>query len=1660
MNRTPLCFKSKHSYIIILFLILILFSGGLLAQTTFEGFESGDFCGLKWTTDTPNNQWNITTYMPYAGTCSALSNGYYHNSYSNLNLNINVLTAGNIGFVMKTDTENWGAPFGDFLRFYIDGVLQNQWAGTIGWTYCSFAISAGVHNLSWSFHRDNSDTYWGGFRQNKVWIDNISFPANYFFTGEGTGFAGNPYQITTAAQLNSIRNFMGSNYSNIYFKLMNDIDLTAYLTEGGEGFSAWGPAGWSPLGTNAVPFQGHFDGNNKTISGLMINRSTLPECGFWGATGTTAVIENLHLKTADASTVQGANATGMLVGRNNGTINNCSAAGKVRGAIWDGGIVGWNNGTLNRCYATGDVIGAGNTVGGIVGQNNGYIYNSYSHSAVNGVNYVGGIVGYQGQGGAAGITNSFSTGSVTNTGDAYYRGGILGWLNSGTVSNSYWDRQTSGLTTSFGSDASFGKTTTEMQNQSTFAGWDFAGETANGTNEYWFINPAVNDGYPYLVWEQTATANPVLAHINVNPSSLAFGSVYPGTFNPQTFTITNSGQLTLSGSITTLTTYSVSESVTNTNLLNFSIAGGTSQTYTLTFAPTAYGMYNGNVVITSNSETQSTFNLAVSGTCIPVPETFAGGSGTQTDPWLISTSGQLSRLNDFLGTTHSDKYYKLINDIDMTDYFLQGNAGYNYGYFWNPIGNDDSPFYGKMDGNHCSISGFKSNHSTHQNFEANLGLFGVTGSEFVLKNLNLQVDVVAGYHQIGGLVGVNSGIITNCHVTTTTDGAVVSFMGFYAGGFVGINTGMISKCSFKGSVLGTVTVGGFAGGVGSGSSFYDCFVTGTVKGYDKVGGFSGSATGLFQNCYSSVVMDYSSNTTPVVGGFSAVISYLGTTFNSCYWNRELSNTTTSPGLNASFGKTTVEMQTTSTYVGYDMDLIWKHQGDLNDGYPFIRLAPATVVTNVQSFNDSLLIGENTSKLLSITNTGADNLYYTLSVEYPTRNTQYILQEDFEHGGAMPTGWTQQTVSGDNLNWTCDHGNGFGYPDTGFYSSYNALLVDSDIEDDKTLLISPPLDLQTNSYSPQLSFYHYMQPYFGRMDSLAVYYKTSANGTWTLIQTIENSNLWSTTTLNLPNPSAEYYIGFQGNAKAGFGVCIDRVAVTASPAGYADSWLSLNNNTRIEGIITSRLTHNFNINLNTLHLSAGTYQANIRISSNAYGNNQVLLPVTLEVGYGNNPQITVTPDTLNFGERKVGTSAPLSFTLSNIGNVNLVGSINPPSGYSVSQDRNLRNTLNFNIPAGTSQVYNLTFTPEAAVSYNGNMVINSNSYLDIVHNTTVTGSGYILPTISLDSQQMSTALPAEGIALDTLFISNTGSQPLNYNIVISNVQRHSLTRNHQKKITSTDRNIAGSTLTTDVTEYTAGTTVNWTLSVYNTSTDNEWLKYVHLNIPAGIVVNSVSNFTGGSGGAMIPDQTSGNGITIVWTGINAGWGVVYGNQTAVAVINVTIPSGMVDPLNLNYQIDGDIYGSLPHSVTGTITLDATPPQITWITASPSAGTITGGNNQMIIGNFNAAGLQTGLYEAEMIINSNDSVNPVKSVQVLMNVLPPAGPVVNLSLNGSARVLSWNAVTHATSYLVFRADNPFGEFIQISSTTNLSYEDTDDLNKAFYRVKAVLSAPAKK
>ena len=306
---------------------------------------------------------------------------------------------------------------------------------------------------------------------------------------------------------------------------------------------------------------------------------------------------------------------------------------------------------------------------------------------------------------------------------------------------------------------------------------------------------------------------------------------------------------------------------------------------------------------------------------------FAGGTGTESDPYQIADGAQLAYLASEVnkGQPYENACFVLTADIDL------GN------HDWTPIGNffsdalfggtDYSVFAGNLDGKGHTVSNISIGTESAPLESDVFGLFGVTGGK--LSNLNLDgvtiygtAKNVSGYviGLAGALSGSASGPVENCHVAnlsmtmSTPDSGMAA--AYWIGGLVGALDGQyIDECSVSGKITeksGKGSIGGLIGELGRAAKityshadvalnvkpdYYgganvggligkgngekdpetvisNCYATGTVVGGAYSGGFAGSLWGLnIKNCYA---------TGDVTGAFASMATFAGTDAPAAY----------------------------------------------------------------------------------------------------------------------------------------------------------------------------------------------------------------------------------------------------------------------------------------------------------------------------------------------------------------------------------------------------------------------------------------------------------------------------------------------------------------------------------------------------------------------------------------------------------------------------------------------------------------------------------------------------------------------------------------------------------------------------------------------------------
>ncbi|MCD6330458.1 MAG: T9SS type A sorting domain-containing protein, partial [Candidatus Cloacimonetes bacterium] len=184
---------------------------GMTIGLIIEDFETGDFSMYDWYFG-GDADWTISEANPYEGNYCVKSGNIPNSSESSLYIDVEVFTEGVISFWKKVSSENNY----DYLQFYIDGSLQDEWSGESPWSEESYNVTPGIHTFEWRYDKDVYVT--GG--QDCAWIDYIIFPPLGAPTSND-----DPAQITQNFLAENFPNPFG-NVTNIQFALKNPSKVT------------------------------------------------------------------------------------------------------------------------------------------------------------------------------------------------------------------------------------------------------------------------------------------------------------------------------------------------------------------------------------------------------------------------------------------------------------------------------------------------------------------------------------------------------------------------------------------------------------------------------------------------------------------------------------------------------------------------------------------------------------------------------------------------------------------------------------------------------------------------------------------------------------------------------------------------------------------------------------------------------------------------------------------------------------------------------------------------------------------------------------------------------------------------------------------------------------------------------------------------------------------------------------------------------------------------------------------------------------------------------------------------------------------------------------------------------------------------------------------
>ena len=549
--------------------------------------------------------------------------------------------------------------------------------------------------------------------------------------------------------------------------------------------------------------------------------------------------------------VDGTEYVGGFNGAFNGTANNVFAIGDIASTeSYCGGIAGQTtDASISNSYFSGNINGGGNYVGGIAGYSEATaISKNYSYAAINGLQYVGGIAGNAL--GSCSIKSNVAAGEVVNAVNGKV-GRVFGEKASTvTIGASGTADSNRGLTTmrivsqglqitptdgeQHGSN--LGKTLLKYKTTYQGLNWDF-------TTDWTILD---TESFPY------------------KPAQCA-----PPTFNGKY----TAGTTTISGNSVEGGTVYV-------------MAGG--KTYSATvenhkWTVTVDPLLSGETVkayATINDKVQSYSVTSIVG---------YAGDGTEEDPYQIYTASDLANINSY-------SYYKLMNDIDLTDYINANNPAEG----WQPIGFTGGGTMKQLDGDGHLIKGLWFSRGSNQNCglvsnienatvknlrikiasgkECKGGLCtgiavgkasncslenilvegAVQGADYVggvigraesttVTNVTAKATKVTGSNYVGGIVGKINADATLCSADATIIGSD------YIGGIAGQATSNISLSTSKGDVVTTDTINCSAGGIVGVTygNLTNCFSVANVKGGIYAGGVAGYSYGATDNCYAS-----------------------------------------------------------------------------------------------------------------------------------------------------------------------------------------------------------------------------------------------------------------------------------------------------------------------------------------------------------------------------------------------------------------------------------------------------------------------------------------------------------------------------------------------------------------------------------------------------------------------------------------------------------------------------------------------------------------------------------------------------------------------------------------------------------------------------------------
>jgi len=479
----------------------------------------------------------------------------------------------------------------------------------------------------------------------------------------------------------------------------------------------------------------------------------------------------------------------------------------------------------------------------------------------------------------------------------------------------------------------------------------------------------------------------------------------------------------------------------------------------------------------------------------------------------------------------------------------------------------------------------------------------------------------------------------------------------------------------------------------------------------------------------------------------------------------------------------------------------------NQNMNFTASNPPEIAVSPSSFNETLNPGGNSQSTLRISNNGYTDLNYNLSITDPARDSggpdseNYSWIDSNEPGG--PTyNWVDISSIGTSVTLGDDSNDGpyaLGFNVEYYGNTYNSLNICSngflsftsaltsysngalpDSAEPNNLLAFFWDDLNPSS-SGNVYYYQDTNRFIVEFNQVPRYGGSTGEITAQVIIYSNGNIIYQYQTV--PTTTNSCTIGIENSdGSVGLNVVNDNAYVENGLAilfNQAPDWLEASD---YSGTLAGQNYQDITLTFNAAELEEGVYNKNLIITSNDASNPSETIPVTLTVSTGGEPQIIVSPSSLDFGDITVNNSSTLQFTIQNPGTATLNGSISTPVGFFVSsvargtsnkrfkKERfieNEKNTLPYTVNAGSSEIFNVAFEPTIEQFYSGD--------INITHNATgndetiyVSGTGTPAPSpdITTSPGSFNKTLAPDVTDFETLSIGNAGSADLDYSIGIT------------------------------------------------------------------------------------------------------------------------------------------------------------------------------------------------------------------------------------------------------------------------------------------------------